>query len=84
MDNHTFISFMKKGLSTLYSSDKEISKNVFDFFKNIQKEIKNFIFIPIINNNFLCEFKKHLYLGVLANHFKENDLNDLKKYAFLY
>ena len=39
IDNKKFVSFIEQGLSNLYSSDKEISKNVFKFFQDIEKKI---------------------------------------------
>ena len=82
INNKTFISFIQNGLSTLYSSDKEIYHDVFNFFKNIEAEIKNFIYIPMINNNSLCEFKKHIYLGALTSQIKENDYKTIINYIF--
>ena len=82
INNKTFIYFIKNGLSTLYSSDKEIYHDVFNFFKNIEAEIKNFIYIPMINNNSLCELKKHIYLGALTSQLKENGFKTIINYIF--
>ena len=82
IDNIEFITFMKQGLSTLYSNKEDIYKNVFEFFKDIEEEIKNFIYIPLLNNNTLCEFKKHLYLGALTSQMKEEGYNEIINYIF--
>ena len=36
------------------------------FFGIIQKRIEDFLYIPLISEDTLSEFKKHLYLGVLT------------------
>lgn len=82
IDNKKFVSFIEQGLSNLYSSDKEISKNVFKFFQDIEKEIKNFIYIPMLDENSLCELKKHLYLGALTSHLEEDDYQAISRYIF--
>lgn len=46
IDNKKFVSYIEDGLSNLYSSDQKISQNVFKFFEDIEREIKNFIYIP--------------------------------------
>jgi len=82
IDNKKFISFMEQGLPTLYSNKEDIYKNVFEFFKDIEDEIKNFMYIPMLNNNTLCEFKRHLYLGALTSQMKEEQYNKIINYIF--
>lgn len=82
IDNKKFYLFMKEGLSTLYSNNKKVSEKAFDFFKNIENEIKNFIYIPMLNNSSLSEFKKHIYLGALTNQIEENDYKSIAQYIF--
>ena len=72
---------MEQGLPTLYSNKEDIYKNVFEFFKDIEDEIKNFMYIPMLNNNTLCEFKRHLYLGALTSQMKEEHYNEIIFYT---
>ena len=80
IDNKSFISYMEQGLSTLYSSDKEISDNIFKFFKDIKNVINNFIYIPMIKDSSLCEFKKHIYLGAVTSQLREDQYDIIKRY----
>ena len=83
IDNNEFIRYMKNGLSTLYSYDKNIKKSVFKFFKRIKKKIKDFIYIPMISDSPLNELKKQIYLGAISNQIEEIKKDDnLIKYIF--
>lgn len=82
IDNEKFLSLMEEGLSTLYSDDIKISEKVFKFFADIKKEIKNFIYIPMLNDNSLCEFKKNHYLGALTSQLEEDGYEFIMKYIF--
>ena len=82
IDNKKFISYIEQEITNLYSSNKKISKNIFKFFQDIEKEIKNFICIPMLKENSLQEFKKHIYLKILTNQLEERDYKILIRYIF--
>ena len=82
IDKNNFICFMESGLPTLYSNNDNIKGNVFKFFQEIQKEIQNFIYIPLIKDNSLCELKRHIFIGALNGQIKENDYNSIMEYIF--
>jgi hypothetical protein len=82
MDNKTFISFIDKGLDTLYSGQKKLKEKAINFFINIKKQIPELIYLPMINNNSLCQFKKHIYLSLLTSQLDEDDYNSLLEYIF--
>ena len=73
---------MEKGLSTLYSNDELLRSKVFEFFKNIEKEIKYFLYIPLLDGGSLCEFKKHLFLGAVTSQLEENNYDSIMEYIF--
>ena len=84
IDNKAFISFIKEGLSTLYSDDDmdEINKEVFKFFTNIHNYIQDFLYIPMLKNNTLYEFKKYIYLAIISNQLKIDDYDSFGNYIF--
>ena len=73
IDNNNFISYIKEGISILYSNND--NEDAFTFFKNIQKYIKDFLYIPMLTNNTLYELKKFIYLKVISNQLKFDDGN---------
>ena len=81
IENENFIDFMKKGLSTLYSdvNNRVIVKNVFNKIKDI---INDFLYIPMLEDNTLCEFKKHTFLGAVSSQINGDDYSDLFEYIF--
>ena len=60
----------------------DINNRVFEFFKNISKDIKEFLYIPMINNNTLYELKKYIYLAIISNQLKLYDYDLLPNYIF--
>ena len=84
IENDNFISYIKEGISTLYSNDNmnDINNGVFEFFKNISRDIKEFLYIPMINNNTLYELKKYIYLAIISNQLKLYDYDLLPNYIF--
>ena len=50
------------------------------------KKIKDFLYIPILKENTLCQLKKHLFLGVVCSQLdgKENgfDYSQIFEYIF--
>ena len=80
ISNEDFISYVRKSILTLYSTDKIFKDNAFKLFKNIQKKIKDFLYIPMLEQNTLCEFKKHIYLGVLSSQKDLEDQDSLTEY----
>ena len=82
MDNETFISFIDKGLDTLYSGQQKLQEKAINFFINIKNLIPEPIYLPMLNNNSLCQFKKHIYLSLLTSQIEEDDYNSLLEYIF--
>ena len=84
INNDNFISFIEASIPALNSSDKKFKDNAIIFFKKLQKEINDFLYIPMLEDNTLCEFKKHIYLGILTNQYISNDYNpeSLIEYIF--
>ena len=84
INNDNFISFIEASIPALNSSDKKFKDNAIIFFKKLQNEINDFLYIPMLEDNTLCEFKKHIYLGILTNQYISNDYNpeSLIEYIF--
>lgn len=80
IDNDNFISYIKEGISILYSNND--NKDAFEFFKNIRKYIKDFLYIPMLRNNTLYELKKFIYLKVISNQLKFDGSDLLSNYIF--
>lgn len=76
---------MENGLSTLFSNTDNLA-SAKKFFKGIRKKIKDFLYIPILEENTLCELKKHLFLGIACSQLddKENalDYSQISEYIF--
>ena len=76
---------MEEGLSTLHSNIENL-RDAKKFFHDIRKKIEDFLYIPILKENTLCEFKKHLFLGVVCSQLegKDNgfDYSEIFKYIF--
>ena len=85
IEDDKFLTFMEKGLSTLYSN----ADNLYDakkFFGKIHRKINDFLYIPILKENTLCEFKKHLFLGVVCSQLdsKENGFDYKKIFEYIF
>ena len=85
IEDDKFLNFMEQGLSTLYSNVDNL-RDAKIFFKNISEKINDFLYIPLIKENTLCELKKHLFLGVVCSQLdgKDNgfDYSEIFKYFF--
>ena len=65
INNTIFIDYMNKSLPTLFSWSKARRKQISDFFNQIG--IDDFLYIPMLNDDLLSKFKKHLFLGIINN-----------------
>jgi molecular chaperone GrpE (heat shock protein) len=78
INNTMFIDYMNKSIQTLYSWSSWRRKGISDFFNSI--EIDDFLYIPMITDDLLSKFKKHLFLGVINNQAIPMRLEVIKKF----
>lgn len=82
INNKDFIDKMRNGLFSLFSDEQGTIDRVKRFFCDIKNDIKDFLYIPMLEDNTLCEFKKHLYLGAISSQTDSDDYNSIQEYIF--